>query len=195
MKLDINKNPRSFSALERAIHAHNFICREFDFGDWKVEIPVTKDTNFFGLNWLSGSGHAGYFIEGFMLAAAYCSGSISGGKLRELLDGSDITCDVFRLNSFLQCAMTNQTLWEQNPDKHEEPSDGVTFDGTGDSSSIIQKWIGTKGDHCQWNSNTLTGGKVSSDQFGWMPFRKGDTIIKVKTGYAVIPKVVEVIAQ
>ena len=111
-KLDINKNPERFSSFERAINTHNRICDEFGFNDWKLTLPATKETIFLGCTFWHGVGYTALFLEGFMSALAYCSGSISGGRLRELTREADCTqIDEFALNNFAQTVMTNQTLW------------------------------------------------------------------------------------
>lgn len=111
-KLDIRKCPERFSHIERAQYMHNLICTD-PLSNPKWEIPIGSDS-MFGVVQLNLS--ATIFLEGAMIAAAFCSGAISGGKLREMVKASGFSVDAYVLNKFLESAMNSQTLW----DKKEE---------------------------------------------------------------------------
>ena len=114
-ELDINKNPERFSAFERAIHAHNLICKEMKFDKWELDLPVTNETKFMCTGVYGGTGYVGAFLEGLMVATAFCSGSISGGKVREMCKVANEHLDLHMIVNFMSSTMECQTLWEQNP--------------------------------------------------------------------------------
>ena len=72
-KLDIRTQPERFSAFERAISAHNMICQEFGFTTWIIGLPAKRETEFLGMNWITGGGHGGAYVTRF-------DSKLEGGK-------------------------------------------------------------------------------------------------------------------
>lgn len=116
-KLDINKNPERFSHLDRAREYDRFLHHEFGWGE-----PTVAD-GLFGCSDYSGISTPA-FLEGFMAALAFCSGAISGGKLREFSKWSE-PLDVMTLNKFAQSCMERQTLWDKNPELNKDNEVGI----------------------------------------------------------------------
>lgn len=114
-KLNIHDTPDRFGKLERAAALNNFIAKEFDTPQWIVPEDYDKNNpEFFGLDPLAHSLEDTSFLEGFMSALAFCSGSISGGKCREFMKGSYDKIDRMTLTNFATACMNMQTLWEKN---------------------------------------------------------------------------------
>lgn len=106
------RKPETWSHMERAVTMHNFICTDpLAYETWKSTHP-----QLFGIHDMSGVA-APAWMEGFMVALAFCSGAVSGGKLREFARIIDPHLDTFGLNKFAESAMASQYIW----DKQEEP--------------------------------------------------------------------------
>lgn len=119
-KPSIADNPIAFTPLERAAYAHDFTCQEFDIPEWKLwSDPPNPALNVFGAARSSGD-ETQSFIEGFMVAMAFCTGSISGGRMRELFRDSYPEIDEFKLQNLANSVMGMQTLWDQNEAPQEE---------------------------------------------------------------------------
>lgn len=107
-KLDIHATPERFGHLERAMEMARLVSEEHHLG-----FPV--DDSLCGVKEFSGSTEEKAFLEGYFLALAFCSGAVSGGKVREFARWAQAV-DEFTLNSWADASMKRQTLFEQNPE-------------------------------------------------------------------------------
>jgi len=112
-KAKIGHNPCGYTALERAAYAHDFTCQEFDIPEWRLQKEDPYQLNVLGVTPKS-TPETKAFIEGFMVAMAFCTGSISGGRMRELFRDVYPDIDEFKLQSWANSVMGMQSLWEKN---------------------------------------------------------------------------------
>lgn len=109
--LCINTAPERFSHMERALLYEDFLNREHSFG-------YSLDDRIFGVSEFTGISEPA-FVEGFMAALAFCSGAVSGGKVREMTRWAK-SIDTHQMVNHAQACMSRQTLWEQNEEKEQK---------------------------------------------------------------------------
>ena len=104
---EMNRVPiEGWTALERASFCERMIITEHEF---KCPNNLCRVKG----NELQPTEQEALILEGAMAMLAFCSGSISGGRLREILIPDMPTTDLFSLNSFAKSAMENTTLWSE----------------------------------------------------------------------------------
>jgi len=113
--LDINKRPEAFSRVERAIHFNNMVAHEIGVESWVTDLPIAAGKQeFLGVDPIWLSIEDGAFLEGFLAAVAFCSGSASSGKIMDVSAKTWLPDVLHRLLNTAKSAMEAQTIWEQN---------------------------------------------------------------------------------